>query len=129
MLFRRAFGLALLTAAPAIAQTRSIEGTVYDSLARKPLAGASVSLVNSSMQDQGFNAMSDSAGHFIVRDVTPGTYLAGFYHPLLDSLGIEPPVRQVTLSSNARTAHVHRRRNGPDAWTSRCRRRRASWTR
>jgi hypothetical protein len=102
---------ALLHGARAVAQTppaavrvvpapdvRAVQGTVFDSLAKRPLAGASVSLVAVDNLTLGVRtAIADSAGKFAIEDVAPGIYLIGFLHPLLDSLGIEPLTRRISV--------------------------------
>jgi hypothetical protein len=72
----------------ALATTGRIAGSVYDSVAAKPLAGAEVHV----MGDEGrrlYNATTDARGLFRIDSIEPGTYVAGFFHPRLDSLGIE----------------------------------------
>ena len=88
-----ALALAGAPAAAAAAQA-TVHGTVYDSLAHAPLAGATVQLVSSSDEHVAAQSTtSDSLGRFAFRDVSAGRYLVGFLHPLLDSLGIDAPVR------------------------------------
>jgi hypothetical protein len=63
--------------------TVTISGTVYDSLAHRPLAGADVML--------GGNApplSTDSLGHFAATGLTPGVYQVGVFHPRLDTLDL-----------------------------------------
>jgi hypothetical protein len=89
-------------------QTNSaaIEGTVYDSLSHAPLRDAAVSFVAAAARTTSYNARSDSSGHYVLQNVQPGTYLVGFLHPLLDSIGIEPPTHRVTVSASSRAMHV-----------------------
>jgi Carboxypeptidase regulatory-like domain len=74
----------------------TIEGQVFDSLAHAPLAGAAVNMVSTDSRKT-YGAVSDSAGHFIMENVDAGAYFIGFFHPLLDSIGIQPPARRLTI--------------------------------
>lgn len=67
-----------------------VVGTVYDSLARAPLGGALVQLVEAADVAGGrsYVTIADSAGAFRLDSVAPGRYLIGFFHPRLDSLGL-----------------------------------------
>ena len=65
------------------AATFTISGTVYDSLAGRPLAGADIVL--------GGNApalATDSLGHFSATGLTPGVYQVGVFHARLDTLDL-----------------------------------------
>ena len=76
----------------------TVSGTVHDSIARMPLAGATVQLVavdNPARFER--TTRSDSLGRFTVSDVPAGRYMLGFFHPLLDSLGVEAPLREVQV--------------------------------
>jgi hypothetical protein len=44
---------------------------------------------------------ADSAGAFAFPAVVPGRYLVGFLHPIVDALGIEPPIRLVAIPGGA----------------------------
>jgi hypothetical protein len=79
----------------------TVTGTVYDSLNRRPLAGAMVQFVGASDSVMGrvHSAQSDSAGRYAVAGIAPGRYLAGFFHPLLDSLGVEAGTRAVLVEN------------------------------
>jgi hypothetical protein len=79
---------------------RVIRGTVYDSLAGPPLAGARVTLVGRAEPTHpAGSATSDSAGHYELTGVGAGAYLIDFQHPLLDSLDITTRPRQVQLAA------------------------------
>jgi hypothetical protein len=69
----------------------TVRGTVYDSIGRRPLAAATVQLTGRSDSVAGrvFSTTTDSAGRYTIEAVPPGDYLAGFFHPALDSLGVE----------------------------------------
>src|SRR5688572_493685 len=88
---------------PAIASAQiaaagvTVSGVVYDSIARGPLAGASVQLVTDKVTTFIRTAETDSLGRFTLTDVPPGQYKLGFLHPLLDSIGVDPPPREVRV--------------------------------
>ena len=75
-----------------------VSGSVYDSLARTPLAGAVVQVVDAESPSRfGRTVLSDSLGRYTLADVPIGRYRVGFFHPMLDSLGVEPPLREVQV--------------------------------
>lgn len=86
-------------ASPLRAQTGSVEGVVFDSLARRPLTAALVQIVAAPPRQEAYSATADSIGRFHVEGVRPGSYIAGFLHPLLDSLGLIAPYRAVTVAA------------------------------
>ncbi len=90
MMFR---GLSLALLAPALAwgQGVKIRGTVLDSVARRPLMGAEVQLVDASNPSRGWSFTTDSSGAFRFDGIVNGRYVIGFVHPALDSLGLETP--------------------------------------
>ena len=75
-----------------------VRGTVYDSVTRAPLALAEVQLVDPAHASHVYNAVTDSTGAFTMSAVTPGRYVAGFFHPAVDALGIEPPLVAVEIA-------------------------------
>jgi hypothetical protein len=82
-------------AAPA---TGAVSGVVHDSTAGAPLAGAIVQLVGEdSVASVARNTISDSSGHFFLDSIPDGRYLIGFLHDRLDSIGIQPPLREITV--------------------------------
>jgi hypothetical protein len=72
-----------------------ISGLVIDSVAGKTLSGASVQIVPDDNLLRPRTVRSDSLGRYTVGDLADGRYLVGFLHPMLDSLGLEPLVREV----------------------------------
>ena len=78
----------------------TISGIVSDSVARTPLVGAAVQLMVTSGQGITRGAISDSLGHFALEDVPEGHYMIGFIHPMLDSLGLEPVLREVFVDGS-----------------------------
>ena len=103
--------VATLAAAPLQAQTTDtsrrapgavVSGALYDSLARAPLSGAVVQLVAADNPARfGQTVFSDSLGRYTVPDVPAGRYRLGFFHPVLDSLGVEPPLRELQVEGLA----------------------------
>ncbi|HTE43794.1 MAG TPA: carboxypeptidase-like regulatory domain-containing protein, partial [Gemmatimonadaceae bacterium] len=79
---------------------QTIAGRVYDSVAKAPLAGATVTLVPQSLASATrMLATTDSTGHYTLNNVLPGRYILGFYHAVLDSIGIEQPFVHVQVDS------------------------------
>lgn len=76
-----------------------VGGVVTDSLAHGPLPGALVQLTSSdSLGRFGASTAADSLGRFQFDSVPDGRYLLGFMHPVLDSLGLQPMVREVAVA-------------------------------
>lgn len=96
---------AMLVASSARAQSGTVDGVVFDSLNHRPLAGALVQIVASPPATDAYSATSDSLGRFRFEQVRAGQYVAGFLHPLLDTLGITPPYRAVGVEADG-TAHI-----------------------
>jgi hypothetical protein len=86
-------GLAVLSIVhgAAGAQRPSVSGTVYDSVAGRPLVGATVQFAGASDPIVGVtaSATTDTAGRFTITNLAPGRYVGGFFHDVLDTLGIE----------------------------------------
>ncbi len=70
----------------------SIQGTVYDSLIRGPLAGAYVSLLDGSR-----GVSTDQRGRFTLDSVPSGRQVVTFSHPDLDSIGLMTFTAPVTV--------------------------------
>ncbi|MDQ6830580.1 MAG: carboxypeptidase regulatory-like domain-containing protein [Gemmatimonadota bacterium] len=84
------------------AQARgSVGGIVYDSMQHRPVAGATVQLLSSPVADTSYIATTDASGAFKIDSVKPGHYLAGFFHPTLDSLGLNSPLRAVDVAAGS----------------------------
>jgi hypothetical protein len=65
-----------------------VRGVVFDSTLRRPLADATIQL--SRVGTPGVRSTrSDSVGAYAFADLDVGTYVIGFFHPRLDSLGLE----------------------------------------
>lgn len=99
--------LFIVPASPAGAQAAGertpgvrVSGTVHDSVAHASLVGAWVQLASadSAVQARGARtAISDSLGRYAFDDVPEGRYRLGFFHAVLDSLGVELPLRDLTV--------------------------------
>ena len=113
LLGRRAIHTALLVAGCArtvAAQGSSarIEGTVTDSVHRRPLAGATVVATPSSVNRDSVShsALTDTRGHFLLAGLLTGPYTLYVEHPFTDSSGISviPIVTQARTDGEARVA-------------------------
>ena len=85
------------TAAAAAAR---VSGVVYDSIVMRPLTGALVqlALVPEANRIAAVRSMvTDSLGRFEFPDVRPGTYLLGFQHVAVDSLGLSSPMQRIDV--------------------------------
>jgi hypothetical protein len=74
----------------------TISGAVHDSVAHTPLRDALVQLVSG---DFVRTATTDARGAFLFREIPMGRYTIGFLHPVLDSIGIEGPLRELTIDA------------------------------
>jgi len=78
-----------------------IHGIVYDSLTHGPLGGAWVQLAAADGRpDSSRTLVTDSLGRYSFDDVADGRYVLGFFHALVDSLGIEPRGRAVSVTGS-----------------------------
>ena len=93
---------AIVVALPAArGQITRLRGRVFDSVAALPLAGAHVELVNADDRSRIlFSTTSDSLGRFVLDSVARGHYIAGFIHPMLDSLGLAIAQRLLTVAAD-----------------------------
>ena len=88
----------------------AVHGVVFDSLGRRPLAGATVQLVPGAPAAGdaagGRAVVADSAGAFRIDSLAPGRYLLGFLHPLLDLLRVEAAPRVVDVAPDVAAVRV-----------------------
>ena len=90
----------VLAAASVRLSAQTISGRVYDSVAKAPLAGATVELVASPPGSTNpIRVTTDSVGRYTLTDVSPGKYVLGFSHAVLDSIGIEQPFVRIEVGS------------------------------
>src|SRR5204862_8060237 len=72
----------------------SIFGSVYDSVAAQPVAGATVFLSGTQ-----YSTKTDDAGHYSFGDLREGNFFVALEYPRLDSLLYHPPVHAITVRS------------------------------
>ena len=87
----------MLKSTAASAQGR-LRGTVYDSVASRPLASAFVQLAMVQDPAVSRSIRTDDQGRFSLDSMPPGTWAVVVMHPRLDSLGIEQLSRSVSTS-------------------------------
>ena len=75
----------------------TVTGTVMDSVSHRRLSGALVQLAPDSGSGLK-SATTDSLGAFRIDSVRPGSYIIGFFHPALDSLGFELSPRRLVVT-------------------------------
>ena len=75
----------------------TLYGVVIDSVHRRPLSNARVFLSGTS-----FAATTDSAGGYALEALPPGIYLVSVTSPVIDSLLIEAPAREIALNAGDR---------------------------
>ncbi|MEP7086645.1 MAG: carboxypeptidase-like regulatory domain-containing protein, partial [Gemmatimonadota bacterium] len=80
------------------AQTGRVDGVVFDSLRMQPLAGAIVQLVQPPPSRHAYSATTDSLGRFSISGIRADTYISGFLHPLLDTLGVLAAYGSLTIA-------------------------------
>lgn len=101
------FLICVIGVLPASAQTTErapsviVSGTVYDSVARERLRGAEVQFVDAATKAKVYSARADSSGRYHIDSLPAGKYIAGFFHPSVDVLGIQSPLRAVTVTPGA----------------------------
>lgn len=80
----------------------TVVGTVYDSIAGAPLAGAVVQMASRTNPTSGptFAAESDSSGAFRIAGVPRGDYVTTFFHPRLDEMAITAAIRNVLVDDD-----------------------------
>jgi hypothetical protein len=75
-----------------------LEGVVWDSIRRAPLANAIVYLSGTQ-----YAAETDPSGRYVLEGIPEGVYTATFTHAGLDSLGFHPPGVEVTITAGEMT--------------------------
>ncbi len=92
---------ALLTAFAPCAHgqvTSRITGTVYDSIGSRHLSDALIQLVRGDNPAATLSTRSDAEGRYAFDSVSAGTWLIGFYHPMVDSLGLDMPTLRIDIN-------------------------------
>lgn len=96
---RVALAFAFVAPAASPAQT-TVSGVVFDSIAGRPLAGATVQLFQRNrLWEPPLEASSDPDGRFRIVGAPDGRYVIGLRHPRLDSLGLDDVTRAVDVSA------------------------------
>ncbi len=90
-------GVLPLSAQDTASRGARVSGAVYDSVARRPVPDALVQLVVRGAPHTSRSTRTDASGRFQIDSVTAGTWLMGFYHPALDSLGLASPLLQLDI--------------------------------
>jgi hypothetical protein len=82
---------------PANLRRISVVGSVYDSVANRPLVEALVQIVRTDELRMARSTTTDSRGRYRIDSLVPGEYYVSFFHVAADSLAVEAPIRRVTL--------------------------------
>lgn len=84
----------------------TVRGSVYDSLTRSALKGATVQILSArNAGDSAFTrfATTDELGAYRLDSIPAGAYVVGFFHPALDSLGLDLTPRPVLVQVSTTT--------------------------
>jgi protocatechuate 3,4-dioxygenase beta subunit len=84
---------------PAGPRNISVVGSVYDSVANRPLIGALVQIVRTDELRSARSSTTDSRGRYRIDSLIPGEYYMSFFHAAVDSLAVVAPVRRVALGA------------------------------
>jgi hypothetical protein len=98
--------VSLPATAIASAQGRaSLSGVVFDSVAGRPVVGATVQVTGAAgaIVGRSASAITDTAGRYAVSNLSPGRYIAGFFHDALDTLGLVGAPRAVDVIDTSAT--------------------------
>lgn len=95
-----ALAVGLAAAPPALAAQATVTGLVFDSIAGRPLAGATIQLFQRNrLWEPPIEALSDPDGRFRIEGAPAGRYVLGVQHPRLDALGLDGLTRAIDVSS------------------------------
>ncbi len=91
---------------PTGAQQARVAGVVYDSVSHVTLSGALVQLVATTPGGAStrLGAVTDSTGRFVFPSVDRGRFVVGFFHPKLDSLGVDAPLATLEVGNEGSVA-------------------------
>lgn len=101
---RLTLALVFICAALPLRAQISVVGTVTDSLSRHRLAGALVQIMRES-SNATRSTYSDSLGVFRFDSLEAGSYIIGFFDPMLDSIGIQLTAKRIHVGPASPT-HV-----------------------
>ncbi|MHB0961640.1 MAG: carboxypeptidase regulatory-like domain-containing protein [Gemmatimonadaceae bacterium] len=91
---------ALLAQGASTAPAAVIRGTVFDSIAGRPLSGASVEVAAVRSTHAPWTTTTDSAGQYRVSGLPAGQYTVGFYHDALTTLGLDAVTRTIDVTAD-----------------------------
>ncbi|WP_353265771.1 carboxypeptidase-like regulatory domain-containing protein [Gemmatimonas sp.] len=80
-----------------------VQGVVYDSVSRRPLAEATVQLLRVGSDSGMRTTAADSAGRFRFDSVAAGDWIVGAWHARLDSVGLTQLARPLRVTSGKLT--------------------------
>ncbi len=86
----------------ALESVASVSGTVFDSVAGRPLESALVQLVSADGRSRTRTTHSGADGSFRFDSVASGLWLAGFYHRALDEYGVASPLTRLRVVGSAK---------------------------
>jgi len=102
------------------AQGITVTGVVFDSIAGAPLAGARVQIASRDSSTGPTTATTDRTGRYRIAGLAAGRFVIGFYHETLDALGLDAPVREVELGTDAGVTVNLGIPSGPVVYALRC---------
>jgi Carboxypeptidase regulatory-like domain len=95
-----ALGIALGARLASAQVTTTISGTVYDSVGQRRLAGALVQIAHATRPAEVRSVETAADGSFRFDQVPTGTWLLGFFHTAVDSLGLPAPMLRVSIADS-----------------------------
>ena len=78
----------------------AIRGVVFDSVAGKPLGGATVQIAAQGSTAAPWTQTADTSGRYKIDGLPAGRYIVGFYHDALTMLGLDAPSTGVELAAD-----------------------------
>lgn len=91
---------AILAQVTSNAPAAVIRGTVFDSIAGRPLSDALVEVAAVHSTHAPWTTTTDSAGQYRVSGLPAGQYTVGFYHDALTTLGLDAVTRTIELAAD-----------------------------
>jgi hypothetical protein len=92
-------GVATGASAQVSAGRSVVQGVVVDSVGARRLPGATVQLARRDAMGAVRRVSTDTAGRYAFADVPPGEYVVGFDHDALTALGLDTPVRALSVGA------------------------------
>ena len=78
----------------------AVRGTVFDSIAGRPLYGAALEVAAVGSTHAPWTTTTDSAGRYRIGGLAAGQYTVGFYHDALTTLGLDAVTRTIELTAD-----------------------------